>query len=143
MAAINWVYQAKPPFLSEMMRSCKWFLYVSKMPTHTYNTHITEGQRSISYQSTEQGWGLWCLTPLATIFLQNTLKSWLRGWQTLHIMYQYPLKFILKKNKKQKPNDMWYTYMGILNELVTTGNWRRPTVEDLEKWLQQHSYIWK
>jgi hypothetical protein len=48
-------------------------------------------------------------------------------------MYQYPLKFILKKNKKQKANNMWYTYMGILNELVTTGNWRRPTVEDLEK----------
>jgi hypothetical protein len=93
------------------------------MPTHTYNTHITEGQR----------WGLWCLTPLATIFLQNTLKSWSKGSQTLHIMYQYPLKFILKKNKKQKANNMWYTYMGILNELVTTGNWRRPTVEDLEK----------
>ena len=33
------------------------------------------------------------------------------------------IKIHIEKENKKKPNDMWYTYMGILNELVTTGNW--------------------
>ena len=69
------------------------------------------------------------LTPLAAIFLQNTLKSWSRGSQTLHTVDKFvpiSIKIHIEKETSKKlmiDNNMWYTYMGILNELVTRGNW--------------------